>query len=123
MMNLMSILYKNAFLDFIVNYFGQCLIFYFLFSSAFLQTAKYSAKTQNLVYLLIFYMIAHFVANVFWNHNIAPSLWFIGNAVIPVIVFIGLYRVAFQRYRQGMHMAMFWMIAAVPYLIFRLIFY
>ena len=101
--------------------YGQ-IIFYFLFSSAFLQTAKYSAKTQNLVYLLIFYMIAHFAANVFWNHNIAPNLWFIGNAVIPVIVFIGLYRVAFQRYRQGMHVAMFWMIAAVPYLIFRLIF-
>ena len=101
--------------------YGQ-IIFYFLFSSAFLQTAKYSPKTQNLVYLLIIYMIVHFAANVFWNHNIAPSLWFMGNAVIPVIVFIGLYRVAFQQYRQGMHVAMFWMIAAVPYLIFRLIF-
>ena len=101
--------------------YGQ-IIFYFLFSSAFLQTAKYSPKTQNLVYLLIIYLIAHFAANVFWNHNIAPSLWLMGNAVIPVIVFIGLYRVAFDRYRQGMHVAMFWMIAAVPYLIFRLIF-
>ena len=53
--------------------YGQ-IIFYFLFSSAFLQTAKYSPKTQNLVYLLIIYMIAHFAANVFWNHNIAPNL-------------------------------------------------
>ena len=104
-----------------VSNYGQ-IIFYFLFSSAFLQTAKYSPNTQNLVYLLIIYLIAHFTANVFWNHNIAPKLWFIGNAVIPVIVFIGLYRLAIQRYRQGMHVAMFWMIAAVPYLIFRLIF-
>jgi len=101
--------------------YGQ-IIFYFIFSSAFLQTAKYSAKTQNLVYLLIIYMIAHFAANVFWDHNIAPNVWFIGNAVIPMIVFIGLYRLAFQRYSQGMHVAMFWMIAAVPYFIFRLIF-
>jgi serine phosphatase RsbU (regulator of sigma subunit) len=110
-----------AFFLFLFSQYGQ-IIFYFLFSSAFLQTAKYSPKTQNLVYLLSIYLIAQFAAMVFWNHNIAPSLWFIGNAVIPVIVFIGLYRVAFQRYRQGMRIAMFWMIAAVPYLIFRLIF-
>jgi serine phosphatase RsbU (regulator of sigma subunit) len=101
--------------------YGQ-IVFYFLFSSAFLQTAKFSPRTQNLVYLLTIYMIAHFTASVFWNNNIAPKLWFIGNAVIPMIVFFGLYRVALQRYRQGMTVAMFWMIAAVPYLIFRLIF-
>jgi serine phosphatase RsbU (regulator of sigma subunit) len=110
-----------AFFLFLFFAFAQ-LVFYFLFSSAFLQTAKFSPNTQYLVYLLVIYFIAHFIANVFWNHNIAPSLMFMGNAVIPVIVFIGLYRAAFQRYRQGMRIAIFWMIAAVPYLIFRLIF-
>ena len=55
--------------------YGQA-IFYFIFSSAFLQTAKYSPKTQNLVYSLVIYFIAHFAATMFWNHNIAPSLWF-----------------------------------------------
>jgi serine phosphatase RsbU (regulator of sigma subunit) len=110
-----------AFFLFLFFAYAQ-LVFYFLFSSAFLQTAKFYPKTQNLVYLLISYFIAHFIAIVFWNHNISSSLWVMGNAVIPVIVFIGLYRVAFQRYRQGMRIAIFWMIAAVPYLIFRLIF-
>ena len=102
--------------------FNLQIVFYFLFSSAFLQTAKYSPKTLNLVYLFIVYLIAHFTAWTFWDHNIEPSLWLMGNAVIPVIVFIALYRVAIQRYRQGMHVAMFWMIAAMPYLIFWLIF-
>ena len=110
-----------AFFLFLFFAYAQ-LVFYFLFSSAFLQTAKFSPNTQNLVYLLIIYFIAHFTAWTFWDHHIEPSLWLMGNAVIPMIVFIGLYRVAFQRYRQGMRIAIFWMIAAVPYLIFRLIF-
>ena len=110
-----------AFFLFLFVSYAQ-LVFYFLFSSAFLQTAKFSPKTQNLVYLLIIYFIAHLTAWTFWDRNIEPSLWLMGNAVIPMIVFIGLYRVAFQRYRQGMRIAIFWMIAAVPYLIFRLIF-
>ena len=110
-----------AFFLFLFFAYAQ-LVFYFLFSSAFLQTAKFSPNTQNLVYLLIIYFISHFTAWTFWDHHIEPSLWLMGNAVIPMIVFIGLYRVAFQRYRQGMRIAIFWMIAAVPYLIFRLIF-
>ena len=100
---------------------GQ-IIFYFLFSSAFLQIAKHSPKTQKLVYFLVFYFVIWLIGFAFLNHNIKPSLLFLGNAVIPVIVFIALYRAAFDRYRQGMSIAMFWMIAAVPYLIFRLIF-
>jgi len=115
-----GVLSLAAFLGNFLNY-GQ-IVFYFLFSSAFLQTAKYSPKTQNLVYLLILYYIGHFTAWTLWNHNVAPSLWLFGNAVIPMIVLIAVYRVALQRYRQGMRIAMFWMIAAVPYLIFRLIF-
>jgi serine phosphatase RsbU (regulator of sigma subunit) len=100
---------------------GQ-IIFYFLFSSAFLQIAKHSPKTQKLVYFLVFYFVIWLIGFAFLNHNIKPSLLFLGNAVVPVIVFIALYRAAFDRYRQGMSIAMFWMIAAVPYLIFRLIF-
>jgi len=110
-----------AFFLFLFFAYAQ-LVFYFLFSSAFLQTAKFSPKTQYLVYLLVIYFIAHITAWTFWDRNINPSLWLMGNAVIPMIVFIGLYRVAFQRYRQGMRITIFWMIAAVPYLIFRLIF-
>ena len=115
-----GVLSLAVFLSNFLNY-GQT-VFYFLFSSSFLQTAKYSPKTQNLVYLLIIYYIAHFTAWTLWNHNVPASLWLFGNAVVPMIVLIAVYRVALQRYRQGMRIAMFWMIAAVPYLVFRLIF-
>lgn len=33
-----------------------------------------------------------------------------------------LYKAAFERYRQGMGVALFWLIASLPYLIFRFIF-
>lgn len=115
-----GVLSLSVFSSNFLNY-GQT-VFYFLFSSAFLQTAKYSPKIQNLVYLLIIYYIGHFTAWALWNHNVPASLWLFGNAVIPMIVLIAVYRVALQRYRQGMRIAMFWMVAAVPYLIFRLIF-
>ena len=39
-----------------------------------------------------------------------------------MIVFAFLYKAAFERYQQGMSVALFWLVASIPYLIFRLIF-
>ena len=101
--------------------YGQ-IIFYFLFASAYLQISKYHSKTQKLIYLLIAYFLLHMVVNIFLVHNIGPKVFYWGNAFLPIIIFVFLYAAAVQRYRQGMSVAIFWMIAAVPYLIFRLIF-
>ena len=99
------------------------IIFYFLFSSAFLQIARYYPKTQLLVYFLGLYFILH---NIFlallWKHNIPPQTFYLGNAIIPFIVLGCLYKAAFERFQQGMSVAMFWIIASLPYLFFRLIF-
>jgi len=101
--------------------YGQ-VFFYFLFASAYLQIGKYYPKTQKLIYLLIAYFALHFIVNHFVNHNVPASLFWLGNAILPVIAFVMLYKAAFERYRQGMSIAMFWLIASIPYFIFRLIF-
>lgn len=101
---------------------GQ-VVFYFLFTTAFLQIARYYPKTQFLVYVLIGYFVLHNVLlALFWEHNIPPQLFYLGNAIIPLIVLAFLYKAALERFQQGMRVAMFWLIASVPYLFFRLIF-
>ena len=100
---------------------GQ-VIFYFLFASAFLQISKFFPKTQKIVYLLVVYFILHFLAAVFWVHNIPPNKFYLINAILPLVLFGFLYKSGIQRYRQGMKVAMFWLIASIPYLVFRIIF-
>ena len=104
-----------------ISAYGQ-IIFYFLFASAYLQIAKYHPKTQKLIYLLIAYFLVHMIANIFLVHNIGPQLFYGGNAVLPILVFVFLYAAALQRYRQGMSVAIFWLFASIPYFVFRLIF-
>ena len=106
---------------FSIGGYGQ-VFFYFLFASAYLQIAKYYPKTQKIIYLLILYFALHFIVNHFVNHNVPVPLFWLGNAILPVIAFVMLYKAAFERYRQGMNIAMFWLIASIPYFIFRLIF-
>ena len=106
---------------FSIGGYGQ-VFFYFLFASAYLQIGKYYPKTQKIIYLLILYFALHFIVNHFVNHNVPAPLFWLGNAILPVIAFVMLYKAAFERYRQGMSIAMFWLIASIPYFIFRLIF-
>ena len=100
--------------------YGQ-IIFYFLFASAFLQISKYFPKTQKLIYLLVLYFLLHIVANLFLVHNINPQVFYGGNAFLPIVIFVFLYAGALQRYRQGMSVALFWLVASIPYFTFRLI--
>lgn len=103
-----------------IGSYGQ-IIFYFMFASSYLQIAKYHPKTQNLIYLLILYFMLHMVVNIGYEHNINPQLFFAGNAYLPIVVFVFLYKAAIERYRQGMSVAIFWLVASIPYFIFRLI--
>jgi len=104
-----------------ISAYGQ-IIFYFLFASAYLQISKYHSKTQKLIYLLIAYFLVHMIANLFLVHNISPQVFYGGNAFLPIVVFVFLYAAALQRYRQGMSVAIFWLLASIPYFVFRLIF-
>lgn len=101
--------------------YGQ-LIFYFLFASSFLQIARYFPITQKWIYAFVGYCVVHFFSSVFWRHNIPQNIYWMGNAVIPIVLFGLLYKCGLQRYRDGMTVAMFWLIASLPYLAFRLIF-
>ena len=104
-----------------ISAYGQ-IIFYFLFASAYLQISKYHSKTQKLIYLLIAYFLVHMIANIFLVHNIGPQVFYGGNAFLPIVVVVFLYVAALQRYRQGMSVAIFWLLASIPYFVFRLIF-
>lgn len=101
--------------------YGQ-LIFYFLFASSFLQIAKFFPKTQKLIYVFVGYCVIHFLTTTLWRHNIPQNIYWMGNAVFPLVLFGLLYKCGLERYRQGMSVAMFWLIASLPYLAFRLIF-
>jgi len=103
-----------------IGAYGQ-VFFYFIFASAYLQISKFHPKTQKLIYVLIAYFLLHFVVNTFYEHNINPQLFFSGNAVLPILVFVFLYAAALERYRQGMSVAIFWLVASIPYFVFRLI--
>ena len=106
---------------FVLSSVGQ-LNFYFLFSSAYLQIAKYYPKTQWLVYFLVVYVVLFNLLLLLYAVNIPPKILYLGNALIPILVLVFLYKAAFERYRQGMGVALFWLIASLPYLIFRFIF-
>ena len=100
---------------------GQ-IITYFIFSSAFLQIGRYYPKTQKLVYFLAIFFVIHTTSGLLIKFNIPAQTLFLGNAIFPLIVFGFLYKAAFERYLQGMSVALFWLVASIPYLIFRLIF-
>ena len=101
--------------------YGQ-LIFYFLFASSFLQIARYFPTTQKFIYAFVGYLVIHFLTTILWRHNIPQHIYWMGNAVLPLLLFTLLYKCGLDRYRQGMSVAMFWLIASLPYLAFRLIF-
>jgi serine phosphatase RsbU (regulator of sigma subunit) len=100
---------------------GQ-IITYFIFSSAFLQIGRYYPKTQKLVYFLAIFFVIHTTSTILIKFNIPAQTLFLGNAIFPLLVFGFLYKAAFERYLQGMSVALFWLVASIPYLIFRLIF-
>jgi serine phosphatase RsbU (regulator of sigma subunit) len=108
-------------LFFSIGGYGQ-LIFYFLFASSFLQIAKFFPKTQKFIYVFVGYCVIHFLTTTLWRHNIPQNIYWMGNAVFPLVLFGLLYKCGLERYRQGMSVAMFWLIASLPYLAFRLIF-
>jgi serine phosphatase RsbU (regulator of sigma subunit) len=98
------------------------IISYFIFSSAFLQIGRYYPKTQKLVYFLAIFFVIHTTFQIFIKFNIPPQTLYLGNAIFPLLVFAFLYKAAFERYQQGIRVALFWLVASIPYLIFRLIF-
>lgn len=101
--------------------YGQ-LIFYFLFASAFLQLSRYFPKAQKFIYFFSAFFFCFFLVSAFVVHNIPPNIFFLPNAILPVAMFIIVYKCGIDRYRQGMKVALFFLIGAIPYFLFRLVF-
>ena len=97
------------------------LISYLFFAAAFLQTSKYHPKTHKLIYV---FTAAVIVVHSISNFPVTIGTRLTSNDLIPyhllhLFVFILLFKAAFERYRNGMNVAMFWIIGAIPYLVFR----
>mgnify|MGYP003340632379 CR=1 FL=1 len=101
--------------------YGQ-LVFFFLFASAFLQFARYFPLAQKTIYACSFFFILVFFHNVFWRTNIPANIYYLPNAILPLMICIIIFRCGMLRYRAGMKIAMFFMLGCIPYFVFRLIF-
>jgi serine phosphatase RsbU (regulator of sigma subunit) len=101
--------------------YGQ-LIFYFLFASAFLQLSRYFPTAQKFIYLFSLFFFCFFWVSAFVVHNIPPNIFFLPNAILPIAMFVIVYKCGIDRYKQGMKVALFFLIGAIPYFLFRLVF-
>ena len=97
-------------------------IFYFLFAGAFLQFARYFPWAQRVIYAYTVFVIAHGVFSLTVVHNIPTHIYWMPNTVLAILVFLIIYACGIVRYRQGMKVALFFLVGAIPYFSFRLIF-
>ncbi|MFM7633085.1 MAG: SpoIIE family protein phosphatase [Burkholderiaceae bacterium] len=101
--------------------YGQ-LVFFFLFASAFLQFARFFPNAQKFIYLCAVFFVLFFIHNILYRTNIQAKYYYLPNAILPLIICIIIFKCGLERYRAGMRIAMFFLIGAIPYFVFRLIF-
>lgn len=101
--------------------YGQ-LIFFFLFASAFLQFARFFPNAQKFIYTSSAFFVLMFLHLIFSRTTIPASIYYLPNAILPLIICGIIFKCGLERYRDGMRIAKFFLIGCVPYFLFRLIF-
>jgi len=101
--------------------YGQA-IFYFMFASAFLQFGKYFPTVQKIIYVYVTVYLVHAFVFTFHVHNYSPKWVWLPLVLFTLSLFVVNYVCGAMRYRQGMKIALFFLIGAIPYLLFRIIF-
>jgi len=101
--------------------YGQ-LIFFFLFASAFLQFARFFPNAQKFIYLCSAFFVLVFLHPIFFRTTLPASIYYLPNAVLPLIICGIIFKCGLERYRDGMRIAKFFLIGCIPYFFFRLIF-
>nr|NDG07437.1 hypothetical protein [Oxalobacteraceae bacterium] len=99
--------------------YGQ-LIFFFLFASAFLQFARFFPNAQKFIYLCSAFFVLVFLHPIFFRTTIPASIYYLPNAVLPLIICGIIFKCGLERYRDGMRIAKFFLIGCIPYFFFRL---
>jgi serine phosphatase RsbU (regulator of sigma subunit) len=109
------------------NAVGYCVaggqsITYLLFARSFLDVRERFPLFYKITNVWIAFYIVQLTVNLSLKHTIPPSwLW---NPLLIWLVFnlLGIYVCAFLRLREGMSIAKFFMVAMVPYVLFRSLF-
>lgn len=97
-------------------------ITYVIFARSFLNTRE---RFKLFHYFSTAWIAAYFLQfsiNVFTPHTIPPSILWNPLLIWLVLVLLGIYGCAFVRLQEGMKIARFFMIAMVPYVLFRSLF-
>ncbi len=112
--------YLSTMLGNVASY-GQTMM-YVVFARNFLELKKYYPRFYQFTNVWIAWELIHLSALLFWDHDLSqPQFWY--PVFFPIIgVLFSIYFLAFLRFRQGLSIAKFFMVAMVPYLCFRSVF-
>ena len=101
--------------------YGQTMM-YVVFARNFLELKKYYPRFYQFTNFWIVWELIHLSALLFWDHDYSQSqFWY--PVFFPILgVLFSVYFLAFLRFRQGLSIAKFFMVAMVPYLCFRSVF-
>lgn len=95
---------------------------YILFARAFLDVREKFPLFYKITNLWIAFYLVQLSTNVFLNHTIPPSWLWNPLLIWLVLNLLGIYVCAFIRVREGMSIARFFMVAMIPYVMFRSLF-
>lgn len=106
---------------FIASGYGQAL-FYAVFAATFLDIKKYAPWLYKFTIFYIVYLLLHYLFTNLVQHHVSQLLLWLPNGILTFVLLFSFFSVALMRYRRGHTDAGFFMLAVVPYLIFRTIY-
>ena len=106
---------------FIASGYGQAL-FYAVFAATFLNVKKHAPWLYKFTIFYIAYLLLHYLFTNLVQHHVSQLLLWLPNGILTFVLLFSFFSVALIRYRRGHTDAGFFMLAVVPYLIFRTIY-
>ena len=96
---------------------------YVIFARNFLELKSRIPKVFRLTNLYIVLTLIHFYVVFFVDHGLSPRGLWLPLWILIVGILLTIYGCAYVRYRQGLRVAKFFMIAMIPYIFFRVVFF
>ncbi len=96
---------------------------YVLFARNFLDLKSRMPKVFRFTDLYIALSLIHMIVVLFVDHGLSLKMLWLPLWGMILTVLLTIYGCAFIRYRQGLRIAKFFMIAMVPYIVFRFVFF
>ena len=96
---------------------------YVIFARNFLELRSRMPKVFRLTNLYLALTLIHFYVVFFVDHGLSPRGLWLPLWILIVGTLLTIYGCAYMRYRQGLRVAKFFMIAMIPYIFFRVVFF